>query len=103
MEEVKIFFASDVHGSEMVKTIQNRGYYPYVNDPDEGVEISQNQKKSDSLFLGLFGHIHEGKGARIYKKTLCINPGSMYEQGILNGGVIELRPKKIKTYILTTG
>ena len=29
--------------------------------------------------LGLHGHIHEGKGTRKYKKTLCVNPGSMYE------------------------
>jgi Icc-related predicted phosphoesterase len=53
--------------------------------------------------LGLHGHIHEGKGTRKYKRTLCINPGSMYEQGILHGAVIDLRPKKIGTYILTTG
>jgi Icc-related predicted phosphoesterase len=53
--------------------------------------------------LGLFGHIHEGKGTRIFKRTLCINPGSMYEQGILSGTVIELGPKKVKTYVLTTG
>ena len=30
--------------------------------------------------LGLHGHIHEGKGSRKIKRTLCINPGSMYEQ-----------------------
>jgi len=53
--------------------------------------------------LSLHGHIHEGKGTRKYKKTLCINPGSMYEQGILHGAVIELKPKKIGSYILTTG
>jgi len=53
--------------------------------------------------LGLFGHIHEGKGTYKYKKTLCINPGSMYEQGILHGVVIELKPKKIGNYLLTTG
>ncbi len=53
--------------------------------------------------LGLHGHIHEGKGTRKYKKTLCINPGSMYEQGILHGAVVELQPKKIGTYVLTTG
>jgi Icc-related predicted phosphoesterase len=53
--------------------------------------------------LGLHGHIHEGKGTRKYKRTLCINPGSMYEQGILHGAVVDLRPKKIGTYILTTG
>src|SRR4030066_2050023 len=53
--------------------------------------------------LGLHGHIHEGKGTRKYKKTLCINPGSMYEQGMLNGAVIELKPQKVGNYLLTTG
>jgi len=53
--------------------------------------------------LGLFGHIHEGKGTFKLKRTLCINPGSMYEQGILHGVVIELKPKKIGNYLLTTG
>jgi Icc-related predicted phosphoesterase len=53
--------------------------------------------------LTLHGHIHEGKGTRIYKHTLCINPGSMYEQGMLHGAVVELKPNKLGTYILTTG
>ena len=53
--------------------------------------------------LGLFGHIHEGKGAFRYGRTLCINPGSMYEQGILHGAVIELKARKIAHYLLTTG
>ena len=53
--------------------------------------------------LGLHGHIHEGKGTRKYKKTLCINPGSMYEQGMLNGAIIELKPQKVGNYLLTTG
>ena len=53
--------------------------------------------------LGLHGHIHEGKGARKYKKTLCINPGSMYEQGMLHGAIIDLKPQKVGNYVLTTG
>jgi Icc-related predicted phosphoesterase len=53
--------------------------------------------------LGLHGHIHEGKGTRKYKKTLCINPGSMYEQGVLHGAVVELKPSKVGNYVLTTG
>lgn len=53
--------------------------------------------------LGLHGHIHEGKGAIRLGKTLCINPGSMYEQGRLLGAVINLSRNKIKSYILTTG
>jgi hypothetical protein len=53
--------------------------------------------------LGLHGHIHEGKGAVRVGKTLCINPGSMYEQGRLLGAVVTLDRRKIKSYILTTG
>lgn len=53
--------------------------------------------------LGLFGHIHEGKGTRKYRNTLCINPGSMYEQGMLHGAVVELKPNKVGNYLLTTG
>jgi uncharacterized protein len=53
--------------------------------------------------LGLHGHIHEGRGSRKVGKTLCINAGSMYEQGILLGAVIELQPKKVGNYILTSG
>ena len=53
--------------------------------------------------LSLHGHVHEGKGTRIYKRTLCINPGSMYEQGMLHGAVVELKSNKLGTYILTTG
>lgn len=53
--------------------------------------------------LGLFGHIHEGKGATRLGRTLCINPGSMYEQGRLLGALINLDRDKVKNYILTTG
>jgi Icc-related predicted phosphoesterase len=53
--------------------------------------------------LGLHGHIHEGKGAIRVGKTLCINPGSMYEQGRLLGAVVKLDRNKVKSYILTTG
>jgi Icc-related predicted phosphoesterase len=53
--------------------------------------------------LGLHGHIHEGKGAIRLGRTLCINPGSMYEQGRLLGAVVTLARRKVKNYILTTG
>jgi Icc-related predicted phosphoesterase len=53
--------------------------------------------------LGLHGHIHEGKGALRLNKTLCINPGSMYEQGRLLGALVTLARNKVKNYILTTG
>jgi Icc-related predicted phosphoesterase len=53
--------------------------------------------------LGLHGHIHEGRGATRVGKTLCINPGSMYEQGTLLGAIVKLGKNKIENYVLTTG
>jgi hypothetical protein len=54
--------------------------------------------------LSLHGHIHEGKGIARLGRTLCINAGSLYEQGTLQGAVVELdRRKGIKSYMLTTG
>ncbi len=53
--------------------------------------------------LGLFGHIHEAKGTARIGRTLCINPGSMYEQGRLLGALVNLGRNKIKNYVLTTG
>lgn len=53
--------------------------------------------------LTLHGHIHEGKGTRKYGRTLCVNPGSMYEQGVLHGVWVDLKEKSVGNYVLTTG
>jgi uncharacterized protein len=54
--------------------------------------------------LSLHGHIHESKGAIKLGKTLSINPGSAYEEGMLMGAIIQLDPKKgIKSYQLVNG
>jgi Icc-related predicted phosphoesterase len=53
--------------------------------------------------LGLHGHIHEGRGSSRIGKTLCINPGSMYEQGVLQGAIVKLGKNKIESYVLTQG
>jgi hypothetical protein len=53
--------------------------------------------------LGLHGHIHEGRGTTRIGKTLCINPGSMYEQGTLLGAIVKLGRNKIENFVLTSG
>ena len=53
--------------------------------------------------LGLFGHIHESRGTSRIGSTLCINPGSMYEQGSLLGAIVDLSKDKVENYLLTTG
>ena len=53
--------------------------------------------------LSLHGHIHEARGHTRIGSTLCINPGSSYEQGQLLGALIELDGKKVKNFVLTSG
>lgn len=53
--------------------------------------------------LGLHGHIHESRGAQKIRRTLIINPGSEYSEGILKGVVIVLENRMVKDYIFTSG
>jgi uncharacterized protein len=54
--------------------------------------------------LSLHGHIHEARGAARIGRTLCINPGSAYEQGELLGALVDLDGRKgVKNYVLTSG
>jgi len=53
--------------------------------------------------ISLHGHIHESRGDCKIGRTLCINPGSEYPQGILKGALIVLGKDKIKSFALTSG
>jgi len=53
--------------------------------------------------LGLFGHIHEARGAEKIGDTLCINPGSSYGDGTLDYAVINIRDGKILSHQLMIG
>jgi len=71
--------------------------------PVGSTAVRQAIEKHQPL-LSLHGHIHESKGAVKIGKTLAINPGSSYEEGMLMGAIIQLDPKKgIKSYQLVNG
>jgi Icc-related predicted phosphoesterase len=53
--------------------------------------------------VGLHGHIHESRGVVKIGRTMCFNPGSEYNSGILRGLLCELEDDRIKSYILTSG
>jgi Icc-related predicted phosphoesterase len=53
--------------------------------------------------IGLHGHIHESRGDCKIGRTVCINPGSEYSQGILRGVLVHLAKNKIKNFVLTSG
>ncbi len=120
-------------GLSMEKTIFNFHCPPYASNLDDVPEIDENLNvlnAGHSLvpvgstavrrlieeyqpLLSLHGHIHEGKGTTRIGKTLSINAGSLYEQGVLQGALIDLDPNPkrglfapkshIRSYTLTTG
>jgi uncharacterized protein len=53
--------------------------------------------------LGLHGHIHESKGFVKIGRTLCLNPGSEYSDGILRGALANLQEGKVHDFLLTSG
>jgi len=53
--------------------------------------------------LGLFGHIHESSGEVTIGRTLCVNPGSEYSEGILRGYVVDLDRNGIRQYFRVEG
>jgi Icc-related predicted phosphoesterase len=53
--------------------------------------------------LSLHGHIHESRGITQIGRTTCINPGSNYSEGVLNGSLIRLAGKAVRDVQLTSG
>ena len=53
--------------------------------------------------VGLHGHIHESKGFVRIGRTLCLNPGSEYGDGILRGAIVSLEGNRVKEFLLTSG
>ena len=53
--------------------------------------------------LGIHGHIHESRGFVKIGRTLCINPGSEYGEGILRGALITVDENRIRSYMFTQG
>jgi Icc-related predicted phosphoesterase len=53
--------------------------------------------------LGLHGHIHEGRGKTKLGRTICVNPGSVYSEGVLNGSLIRIKNGEIQDVQLTQG
>jgi Icc-related predicted phosphoesterase len=54
--------------------------------------------------MSLHGHIHESRGEARIGKTVALNPGSEYSEGVLRGVIITLSQKKgLRGYQLVSG
>jgi uncharacterized protein len=54
--------------------------------------------------VALHGHIHESRGEAKVGRTVCINPGSEYTEGVLHGAILVLDQRKgLKAHQLVSG
>jgi Icc-related predicted phosphoesterase len=53
--------------------------------------------------LALHGHIHESAGICNIKKTVCINPGSEYVEGVMHGVLLMLTPTGLDHQLIIGG
>jgi uncharacterized protein len=53
--------------------------------------------------LSLHGHIHESKGIARIGRTTCVNPGSAYSEGVIDGALVHLADDEVRTCQLITG
>ena len=53
--------------------------------------------------LGLHGHIHESSGFEKIGKTICLNPGSEYGEGLLRGYIIDISKEGLENYFKIQG
>jgi Icc-related predicted phosphoesterase len=110
---------------DMGRTIFNFHAPPYGTGLDEAPALDDNLRPThggavmkpvgsvavrDAILkhqplLSVHGHIHESRGIKRMGRTLAINPGSVYGDGVLQGALIELDPKraKVKRYLLVNG
>lgn len=53
--------------------------------------------------VSLHGHVHESRAVGKLGRTICINPGSEYGDGILRAALVNLKGNKMQSYQLVTG
>lgn len=53
--------------------------------------------------LSLHGHIHESKAVDRLGPTTCVNPGSAYAEGVVDGAVIEITGGQVRSCQLVSG
>lgn len=53
--------------------------------------------------LSLHGHVHESRGSVLLGRTLCLNPGSEYTEGILAGALVTIVDGEIASHQFVSG
>ena len=110
---------------DMSRCIFNLHCPPYGTTIDQAPKLDENQQpklgpsgtvmesvgstavaesiKNHQPLVGLHGHIHESRGICRIGRTVCVNPGSEYGEGILRGAIVSLKGDRVESYSFTSG
>ncbi len=105
--------------------VMNLHVPPFKSGLDEAPELNADFKVQSSLgqtrfkpvgstavraaieryqpLLGLHGHIHEAHASCKIGRTVCINPGSDYSEGVLHGVLATLHKGKLRGHQMVSG
>jgi Icc-related predicted phosphoesterase len=129
-EELERYLRSLFVGLDPARTVLNAHVPPWNSGLDTGPDIDPHSTPDDvrqrtSLgapltrpvgsvavrrviedlqpLVSLHGHIHESRGSAKIGRTLCLNPGSDYGEGVLRGALVRLGTGGLVNYQLTAG
>ncbi|HEU4784238.1 MAG TPA: hypothetical protein VFS83_12935 [Ktedonobacterales bacterium] len=108
-----------------VTSVMNLHVPPYASGLDDAPELDTSLKVQTSLgqtrfkpvgstavraaieryqpLLGLHGHVHEAHASCKIGRTVCINPGSDFGEGVLHGALVTLDKGRLKGYQMVSG
>ena len=111
--------------SQPETSVMNLHVPPYASGLDDAPELDASLKVQTSLgqtrfkpvgstavraaieryqpLLGLHGHVHEAHAISKIGRTVCINPGSDFGEGVLHGALATLDKGKLKGYQMVSG
>jgi Icc-related predicted phosphoesterase len=106
-------------------SVMNLHVPPYASGLDDAPELDTSLKVQTSLgqtrfkpvgstavraaieryqpLLGLHGHVHEAHASCKIGRTVCINPGSDFGEGVLHGALVTLDKGRLKGYQMVSG
>jgi Icc-related predicted phosphoesterase len=84
----------------MFKPVRDPGGVRFANVGSTAVRAAIEKYQP---IVSLHGHIHESPGAERIGKTVVVNPGSEYSEGILRGYLIEFDNGELRDYYRVEG
>jgi enoyl-CoA hydratase/carnithine racemase len=65
--------------------------------------LAETMRTRDALYYIMTGELFDGRKATEMSRTVCINPGSEYSEGILRGALVNIAGGKLLSFQFVSG